>query len=107
MQGFPVDGTELAASIQADNFKVGDGRTASVSLRLTARPGYLAALAPARAQLRRQAPQAIEGLPGAWHRLLTATAERRTTTGDLWAPIRSLALAPGLTVRDTKRRHVA
>lgn len=97
MQSFRVDRLILVAAIEADGFKVGDTRTASVSFVFSARPGYLAALAPSRAQLRRQAPQVIEGLPGAWHRLLTATAERRTTPGTLWAPIRSLDLAPGLT----------
>lgn len=107
-KGYPVDHAKLGADLKADGFGPGSARTACATLRYTVRPLYFNALAPSRAQLRRQTPQAIDGLPGVWHHLLTATAERRTTLGDPWAPLKSLELAPGFVDRNEnpcKRRR--
>ena len=101
--GVSVDHARLEADFRADEFKAGVARTASVSFVFYALPDYLDAIAPGRAQLRRQTPQVIDGLPGVWHRLLTATAERRTSAaGALWAPLKSLDLAEGLAEREEK-----
>lgn len=100
--GVSADHAKLEADFRADKFEAGVTRTAGVSFVFYALPDYLDALAPSRAQLRRQTPQVIDGLPGVWHRLLTATAERRTQTGQLWAPLKSLDLAEGLALCEEK-----
>ena len=103
-QVFDVDHDKLRADLLADGFLAGTTRTASVLLVFSAWPGYLAALAPSRAQLRRQTAHSLDGQPGVWHRLLTAKAERTVKTDDWWAlvgpvePVRSIDPAPGLIV---------
>lgn len=108
VEGHPIDHVKLAAELKADAFGPGSVRTACASVRFTARPLYFKGLAPSRAQLRRQTPQAIDGLPGVWHHLLTATAERKLTLDDFRAPVKSLDLATGLVdkcERPCKRRR--